>query len=375
MFLADKSWIEHPGSFLKEELDARGWNQLDLAYILGCSVQSINLIINEKKGISPEMAKALGKAFFVSAEFFNNLQKTYELSKAKEPSESIEKRAQLQHYPLRLMISRGWIDDVDSVLMEEQMSRFFEVDNANEIPHITHAAKKYNYDDLPPPEQLAWLYRVKQIAKEMTVEKFTSTKAKSVLIKLAALREEPEQVRHVPRLMGECGIRFVIVETLPKAKIDGVCLWLDQSSPVIGLTTRYDRIDNFWFVLRHEIEHVFQKHGQNYAIIDAELEGDKAGVGASVTEDEKIANSAASEFCVPQDKMNSFYSRKAPYLSKRDVLAFSSINGLHPGLIVGQIHNRTKKYAFLREYLVNVRKNILPSAVVDGWGEIAPVNL
>jgi len=82
MFLADKNWIEHPGSFLKEELDERGWTQLNLAYILGCPVQSINLIINEKKGISPEMAKALSKAFSISAEFFSNLQKHYELSKA-----------------------------------------------------------------------------------------------------------------------------------------------------------------------------------------------------------------------------------------------------------------------------------------------------
>ena len=47
-------------------------------------------------------------------------------------------------------------------------------------------------------------------------------------------------------------------EALPSSKIDGVCLWLDQHSPVIGMSLRFDRIDNFWFVLGHEIEHALK---------------------------------------------------------------------------------------------------------------------
>jgi len=35
-------------------------------------------------------------------------------------------------------------------------------------------------------------------------------------------------------------------------------LWLDDKSPVIALSMRFDRIDNFWFVLRHELEHVLR---------------------------------------------------------------------------------------------------------------------
>ena len=31
----------------------------------------------------------------------------------------------------------------------------------------------------------------------------------------------------------------------------------DTGCPVIGLTLRYDRLDNFWFVLLHELGHVF----------------------------------------------------------------------------------------------------------------------
>ena len=64
-----------PGHFIKGELDARGWAQSDLAYILSCPVQAVNMIVSGKPGISPEMAKALGQAFDVPAEFFANFQK------------------------------------------------------------------------------------------------------------------------------------------------------------------------------------------------------------------------------------------------------------------------------------------------------------
>ena len=43
------------------------------------------------------------------------------------------------------------------------------------------------------------------------------------------------------------------------------------------MTLRFDRIDNFWFVLRHELEHVIQKHGQSAVMLDVELEGDRCG--------------------------------------------------------------------------------------------------
>ena len=110
----------------------------------------------------------------------------------------------------------------------------------------------------------------------------------------------------------------MIVETLSSAKIDGVCFSLDDASPVIGVSLRYDRIDNFWFVLRHEIEHVLQGHGKAAAILDIELEGQRAGTGSSIAEEERIANKAAADFCVPTAQMDAFIARKAP-LFFRDV--------------------------------------------------------
>jgi len=94
---------------------------------------------------------------------------------------------------------------------------------------------------------------------------------------------------------------------------------------------RYDRIDNFWFVLRHELEHVIQLHGRNTIMLDAELEGERAGVGETVSVEERIANAAASNFCVPDKMMKSFIARKEPFFAEQDLLGFAAMLKVHPG--------------------------------------------
>ena len=124
--------IPHPGEYIREELDERGWTQRDLAYILGRKEQSINPIISGKRGITADMAKALGEAFDVSPELFINLQKEYDLARAQEPDPGIAKRAQFfrKSFPVRAMFIRGWLDeDTNPNLLEAQMARFFEVDD------------------------------------------------------------------------------------------------------------------------------------------------------------------------------------------------------------------------------------------------------
>ena len=62
------------------------------------------------------------------------------------------------------------------------------------------------------------------------------------LKQLKALMYFPQEIRHVPRILGNAGIRLVIVERLPGTRIDGAAFWLDDG-PVIALSVRYDRID------------------------------------------------------------------------------------------------------------------------------------
>ncbi len=72
------------------------------------------------------------------------------------------------------------------------------------------------------PAQLAWLYRVRSMASEMLVPRFTQQGLESALSELRSLMISAENVRKVPKILAGAGIRYVVVETLPTAKIDGV---------------------------------------------------------------------------------------------------------------------------------------------------------
>lgn len=370
-------WVMHPGFYIRKEMEARGWLQRDLAFILGCSEQALNRLLQEKQGISADMAKALGEAFDVPAEFFANLQQAYDLSRARTPDPSVAARRDMQStYPVREMIVRGWIQLSDTALLESQLATFFEVGSSGDIPYMAHAAKKSRYEerDVPAP-QLAWLFRVRQIARSISAPQYSEKALRDALIELETLLIAPEEVRHVPRILTAAGIRFTIVEKLPDAKIDGVCFWLDEHSPVIGMSLQYDRIDNFWFVVRHEIEHVLRRHGRHQEMIDTDLEGKDGSTDDSVSDEERMANAAASNFCAPADRMDSFMRRKRPFYYEKDVVAFSRTLNRHPGIVIGQMRRRLSRYDYLTRHLVKIRPLVTSGATTDGWGQLAPVSL
>jgi HTH-type transcriptional regulator/antitoxin HigA len=187
---------------------------------------------------------------------------------------------------------------------------------------------------------------------------------------LAELRYAPEETHQVAKVIRECGVRFVIVEGLPKAQIDGVCLWLNHQAPVIGMSLQRDYIDNFWFGLRHEIEHVLRRHGLDKECVDERFEP----MAQNVSEEEKVANAAGAEFCVPQDAMSDFMARVHPYYSEERIVLFARKLGIHPGLVVGQLQNKLGRYDLLKKYQAKVRQFVTLSATFDGWGTVLAVN-
>lgn len=369
--------VEHPGSYIKEEMEARGWIQRDLAFVLGCNEQQLNAILSGKRGISADMAKALGDAFDVPAEFFANLQQSYDMAQARNPYAGVTERRKMQTvFPVREMIQRSWIKSTDANLLESQLARFFEMASVDEVPYIAHAAKKSRYVERDiSPAQLAWLFRVRQIAHSLSVPAYSQQRLRSALPELEALLLAPEEARHVNRILTDCGVRFILCEKLPKAEIDGVCFWID-GAPVIGMSTQRDTIDNFWFVLRHEIEHVLNKDGQAEEIIDAVLTGESAsGTSSLIPEQERRANAAAADFCAPAEKIDSFIARKNPFFSEKDVLAFARLNRRHPGLVVGQLRKKLDRWDFLTRHLVKIRQSALQGAIADGWGHSVHLSL
>ena len=303
---------------------------------------------------------------------FARIQAEWDVRNADRPDPGIAARSRiLSRYPLREMIRRGWIDpEFGEGSIEEQVCRFFGVSTLDEVPHLTHSAKKTDCSKIPPP-QLAWLFRVRQIALEMHPPPYKSLALKDAIETFKVLRDQPKSVRHIPRLLFDFGVRFVAVECLPGSQIDGVCFWLDAHSPVIGMSIRFDRIDNFWFVLRHECAHVLHGHGKSEIVVDENMELNVS----SLNSDERIANAEAADFCVPHIQMKSFYLRKNPFFSEAHVLAFSKRMKVHPGLAVGQLQRMANRYDLLRKHLVKIRTYLSGSMMMDGWGDVVPVGL
>jgi len=369
-----------PGQLIQHLLKERGWPQFVLAAVLGRSQQTVSMLLKGKAPVTAELAVKLEQVFDVKAERFVELEAAFALRQARDfalvaPDGALARRAALfSALPLTEMAKRGWIsveDLRDAEAVESELARFFSVENTSEIPVSAFAAKKTGDDPTMTPIQLAWLYRARQVAGAMLAKPYSQAGLRDALKELRGLLKDVTAVRFVPRVLLDCGVRFVAVEALAGSKIDGVCFWLDEA-PVVTLSLRLDRIDNFWFVLRHEIEHALRGDGRSSdVVIDSELE--RKGPDPAIAEQERIANAAALDFCVPSKEMASFYARKRPFFYDRDIVNFASRIGVHPGLVAGQIRHRLQRWDMFRDLLVPVRSAVLPNARSDGWGHVAPV--
>jgi HTH-type transcriptional regulator/antitoxin HigA len=360
-----------PGEFIEEELEARGWTQIELAEVMGRPARLISELVSGKRAITPETAKGLGAAFGTGPAYWMNLERDYQLSRAVHDDESVERRSKLYaKAPIKEMVNRRWIEPSTNIdVLEKRVKDFLQIADLDSEPWLAHAARKGGAYLEVTSDQWAWLFRVKQLAKAIRVSKYSQRDLIDALEKLEGMLLTPGEIRNVPGVLASCGVRFIVVEKLSHAEIDGACFWLDKHSPVIGMTIRKDRIDNFWFVLRHEIEHVLNGHGQDNEVLD-NLDGENAGTGDSLPAEERIANTAASDFCTPSARLEKFLARKHPFYYERDVLEFAKTVNRHPGLVVGQMQFRLKNYTYLAKHLARIRSSVLSSGIFDGWGQV-----
>ncbi len=361
-----------PGEFIREELEARGWSQQDLAEILGRPPRLVSELIGGKRALTPETAKGLAQAFGTSAEFWMNLESSYQLSKIQEGRGDVARRARLfDRVPVNDLIRRGWIRKTGSIEgLEGEVCRFLGVDTLDERPRLLAAARKSDAIDAWTGAQVAWIARVRQLAESMKVPVYTKEKLGAALKELRGLLSKAEDVRRVPLLLEKAGIRCLIVEPLPGTKIDGACMWLEGKSPVIGLSFRYDRIDWFWFTLLHELGHVKHEDGRkDGGVLDIELVGTGARASGGKSKEEQRADRFATEFLLDQGDLNLFVAEAGDSYSSGEILELAVKQRVHPGIVVGQLqHRQLVPYSHFRNCLVKVRDELVSVAKTDGWG-------
>lgn len=363
-----------PGEFIKEELEARGWTQEDLAEIMGRQSSIISGLVNAKRAVSPDIASDLAAAFGTTAQFWMNLETAYQLFTESRADETVARKARLYaKAPIKEMIKRGWIESSNSLdVLEDRILRFLEISSLDEEPKLSYAAKKST--PTANPSQVAWVCRAKKIARGVHAAQFSSKSFADALARLKELRANAEDVRHVPKVLAEGGVRFLLIESLPKGRIDGACFWLDECSPVIAISMRYDRIDHFWYITTHECGHVDKRDALGgQPVLDVDLVGDQAVPFEDKTEMEKRADLFAESFLVEREQMDNFIARVRPMYSKQKIKNFSARIGVHPAIVLGQLqHRKEVDWSHSREMLVKVRDILIPSALTDGWGQTLP---
>jgi HTH-type transcriptional regulator / antitoxin HigA len=364
-----------PGELIKDEIEARGWSQIELAEVLGRPGRLVSELIAGKRAITPETAKGLGQAFGTGAQFWLNMESSYQLSKVKsDSSNAVARRAKLYEMaPVKEMTRRSWIQPTDNIdVLEKSICNFYRKPSLDaQMPQLAHAARKgSSYEELTAPEE-AWLYRVRQLAGAMEVKSFSGMAFAAVFGKLKTMLRDIDAVRQIPAVLAGAGVRFLIVETLPSTRIDGVCLWLNPNAPVIALSLRYDRIDAFWHTLLHECAHVQYNDGLTEDIVDVDLVGDEAESSVAKPEAERKADEFASSFSIPRSELDGFIARVRPLFSKTRIQAFAAKVNVHPGLVVGQLqHRKMIPYSHSREMLARIRPILTEVALTDGFGSI-----
>ncbi len=359
--------ITSPGDLIKHLLTERGWTQDDLAAIMSRSRQSVNGLISGKVELTPETAKALSRAFDNNFDTWWMLEGKYRESLLENPIPTDAKRLSiLKLAPIKHMQDRGWISS-DKTLdeLEPELKDYYETDDLEKDFEVPMSFKRtVKQADLNRPE-LAWAFRVKHLASMLPAGKYQDINMAPMLLELRGLAAKSKAVHKIPDLLKSYGVRFVIVEPLPRAKIDGAAFWLDEDSPVVSLSARFDNIGSFWFALLHECIHI--KYRDRFSL-DTNLDAFH-----STDEHEIRANDEASELLIPRLKLEAFMNRWRPYYSAARINNFATQIGIHPGIIVGQLQHRKEiGYNAHRDLMAKVRDLVTLTAFTDGWGRPTP---
>lgn len=135
------------------------------------------------------------------------------------------------------------------------------------------------------------------------------------------------------------GIALIFERHFDKTYLDGAAM-LDGDRPVVGLTLRHDRVDNFWFALLHELVHV-QKHltPENPCIADNLDDKNRSTI------EEQEADRDAGEALIPMATWKAS-SVSATY-STEDALVLARQLQIHPAIVAGRVRKETDNWRLL----------------------------
>ena len=140
------------------------------------------------------------------------------------------------------------------------------------------------------------------------------------------------------------------------------------------MTLRYDRIDNFWYTLLHELAHIslhLDACGDDDVFVDDHsLRGMEAGAGGSGDTKEEDADRLAEEALIPREVWDASPVPQNP--SPNGVINLAQSLGIHPAIVAGRIRHERGNYRLLSQFVGTgeVRRQFEGQVLLEGWGKL-----
>lgn len=332
----------------------KGLKKADLIPYFGTSSR-VSEVLGRKRPLTVQMIRELAVGLGLSADTLLGL------SAAPKPKTEELDWAQ---FPVKEMSRRGWISALTSKASTavEEVVKGFIADAGLQFGAASFRRTISGEAQSPATRYslYAWLARVVQRArllKPKLPQYDHSVLSATFMRELAQLSWLDSGPTAAVNFLNKHGIAVVIEEHLKGTQLDGAALQDVDGMPIIGLTLRYDRIDNFWFTLLHEVAHLWKHVDETEAFLD-DLDA------SSEDRREAEANRLAREAFIPRLIWKRSPAFQSP--SRETVLQLSHELRIHPAIIAGRLRRETGNYKLLGDLVGQgeVRALFPPSPVV-----------
>ena len=324
--------------FCMEQKDLK---PVDLVPYLG-SKSRVSEILSGKRQLTVEMIRALEQGLGIPASIL--------LRKSPETEDTI-----FQNWDNKLfkeMVSRNYFDDSHISAQDQSatLKQFFEnIVSPSKVPSFL---RQSSYRSVPTTDRnalAAWSAKVLKEAKKIKLNKtyVQGSVDEDFMQSITKLSTHLDGPIRAKESLEQIGIILIIEPHLPKTRLDGAVLLLDNKIPVIGMTLRHDRADNFWFTLLHELAHI-KLHLSNS---DTERFFDELDEikGFEISATEKEADNLASESLIPSDKWLISPARLIP--SPLAAKSLANDVGVDISIVAGKIRYESGNWSYLNSLI------------------------
>lgn len=325
-------------------MDQLGLKPRDLEPYLG-GRSRVSEVLGRKRSLSIAMIRALHEGLGIPAEALIN--------PASPPEDDQHAVIPWERFPIREMIARGWLDaqragEWTRERARETLAPFFAQASAGlaSAPLYRRSAHIRAAKGMDDFALAAWSARVLNVAKEHPPARRFDPRAFDPeqirgLVQLSRLDEGPRLARE---WLSDRGVVMVVEAHLPRTRLDGAALLTEQGTPVVALTIRYDRLDNFWFTLLHECAHVV-RHLAGSSAAGTQEYFDDLDVEGATDPRESEADTFARESLVPSAQWQASAVAFAP--SADAAVALADEVGVSPAVVAGRVRHEKRNFRLL----------------------------